>query len=117
VQLFHSARLRASLLATSAISLALLAAPAVVVFAPTSAVAANECGTDPNANGNAADTITCPPGAYPTGITYTTNGNLTLTVKRRPIGTPYRRAKGTPLALMFAVARRRSAEPLAERSA
>jgi hypothetical protein len=40
-----------------------------------------------------------------------------MAVKRRPIGTPYRRAKGTPLALMFAVARRRSAEPLAERSA
>ena len=30
-------------------------------------------------------------------------------VKRRPIGTPYRRAKGTPLALRYAVARRRSA--------
>ena len=32
-----------------------------------------------------------------------------LVVKRRPIGTPYRRAKGTPLALRYAVARRRSA--------
>jgi hypothetical protein len=33
-------------------------------------------------------------------------------VKRRPIGTPDRRTKGTPLALMVAVARRRSVEPL-----
>jgi hypothetical protein len=38
-------------------------------------------------------------------------------VKQRPIGTPDRRANGCPPALMFAVARRRNAEPLAERSA
>jgi len=38
-------------------------------------------------------------------------------VKRRAKLTPDRRAKLTPLALGFAVARRRSAEPLAERSA
>ncbi len=38
-------------------------------------------------------------------------------VKRRAKVTPYRRAKLTPLAQGFAVARRRSAEPLAERSA
>jgi hypothetical protein len=34
-----------------------------------------------------------------------------VTVKRRPIGTRYRRRRGTHLALAFAVARRRSAEP------
>jgi len=38
-------------------------------------------------------------------------------VKRCAKVTPYRRAKLTPLAQGFAVARRRSAEPLAERSA
>ena len=43
-------------------------------------------------------------------ITYHYKGNAEgSTVKRRPIGTPYRRAKGTPLALRYAVARRRSA--------
>jgi hypothetical protein len=38
-------------------------------------------------------------------------------VKRRPIGTPDRRRKGTPSTPAFAIARRRSAKPLAERSA
>jgi transposase len=40
-----------------------------------------------------------------------------LVVKRRPIGTPYRRRIGPPSSTVFAVARRRSVEPLAERSA
>ena len=45
------------------------------------------------------------------------NRGTRTSVKRRAKVTPYRRAKVTPLALGFAVARRRSAEPLAERSA
>src|SRR5256885_918021 len=78
--------LRASLLATSAIAAIGFAAPAALVLAPTAAMAANECGTDPNANGAAADVVVCPPATYPTGITYTTNGDLTLTLQESAAG-------------------------------
>ena len=75
-------RRRLSLLTSSAMAAAcLLAGASGVTLAPTAALAANECapvGVDPAANGGTADAYTCS-GSQPS-ITYTTSGNLTLTM-------------------------------------
>ena len=83
MSLNKSATRRLSLLAGSSIVAATLSA-AAFTFAPTAAMAANECG-DPSANGSAADTLVCPPGAYPAGIDYSTtsDGNLTVILRDR----------------------------------
>lgn len=66
---------RLSLLASSSLVIAALAGAAPVLLTPDVALAANECG-DPGANGATADTFDCT-GNHP-GITYSTNGDLTL---------------------------------------
>ena len=76
-------RRRLSLLAGSSLVAAGLTAAASfgVALAPTAAFAANECtpvGVDPSANPG-QDTYVCSEAAYPTGITYTSDGDLTVT--------------------------------------
>ena len=72
----------------SAIRLSLLAGSSLAVgmaFAPTAALAADECG-NPSANAAAADSFTCAtPPTYATGVDYstTTNGDLTVILQNR----------------------------------
>ncbi|MGE5501952.1 MAG: hypothetical protein ACM3W4_08495, partial [Ignavibacteriales bacterium] len=70
----HSLRRRLSLLAGSslgAVSILAVAGAGAAVLAPGHALAADECGplvTDPNTG--QTQTVTCAPGTYPTGISY-----------------------------------------------
>ena len=48
-----------------------------ILLTPGAALAANECGPT-DANPATPDVIACPNVAYPDGITYTSNGNLTV---------------------------------------
>ena len=74
-------RRRISLLTTSSFvattMLSGVGALAAVALTPMQAWAANECG-DPALNGAAPDLFSCAPGTYPTGVTTTTDGDLTL---------------------------------------
>lgn len=56
-----------------------MAVAAAVTLSPGVAAAQDECG-NPNTNGSSPDGFLCT-GAYPTGITYTTNGSLLLELK------------------------------------
>ena len=75
-----SSRRRLSLLAGSSLAALTLATSfglgAAVTLTPGVAAAQDECGAAAG-NGAAPDVFVCS-GAYPTGITYNTNGNLTL---------------------------------------
>ena len=79
---------RGGLFATSSLAASLAISAGVMglfAFAPA-AMAANECG-DPVTNGVAADSFTCAPGTYATGIVYPlTAGALTLNLQDSPTG-------------------------------
>lgn len=76
---------RVALFASSALMAAGVTATGAII-APQAAHAANECapvGADPSANGSAADTFACVgnyngTGGTPNGITYSSNGHLTV---------------------------------------
>ncbi|WP_168044790.1 hypothetical protein [Brevundimonas alba] len=72
-------RRRLSLLASTAL---VAAGSSVLLFAPTTARAGDECG-NPAANGNLSDVLICLPGVFPTGIDYTTtvDGNFALLLR------------------------------------